>query len=248
MTVERWDGVEWPTAAKAAVSLTYDDALASQRQNAAAQLRRYRLPGTFFLTGNSGDLAAHRTQWSALLSEGHELSSHTMHHPCDCSHDWVPKGYATQDYDLERMATELDATLELLEGLGAPRPYTFAYPCGESRVGVESQSYTHLVDQRFTAARGVEPRLAKPAAESLSMVPAYDGATDAATLVALLNEALTTGGWLVFLFHGVGGDHMPVALDAHEALLAELDRRRSEVWTGTFGAVATHVRGQRTHA
>jgi peptidoglycan/xylan/chitin deacetylase (PgdA/CDA1 family) len=227
--------------------LTYDDAVASQRLHAARQLAAQGLPGTFFLTGTSADLAQHRAEWQALLAAGHELASHTMHHPCDCSHAWVPRGYTSQDYDLERMRTELEQTLVLLRALEAPAPYTFAYPCGETRVGAPAQSYVPLVTERFLAARGVQSRVADPWSDGLDQVPAVDGARSAAELIELVDRAEAEGGWLVLLFHGVGGDHLAVSLDAHAELLAHLTRRRSSIWTGTFRNVAQHVQEHRGH-
>lgn len=235
----------WPGAKRAAVSLTYDDAVQSQRRHAASQLSALRLPGTFFLTGDSRDLAEHRRAWQELLDAGHELASHTMHHPCDCRHDWVPRGFTSQDYDLPRMQAELQQTLALLRGLGAPEPYSFAYPCGETAVGAPAQSYRPLVDQLFVAARGVEPGIADPWQSELGLVPANDGARGAAELIELVDRAEETGGWLVFLFHGVGGDHLSVELTAHAELLEHLARRRDSVWTERFGTVASHVREQR---
>jgi peptidoglycan/xylan/chitin deacetylase (PgdA/CDA1 family) len=229
------------------VSLTYDDAVPTQRL-AAGALERLGLHGTFFLTGTAPDLRASRARWSSLLGAGHELASHTMHHPCDCSHAWVPRGYTTQDYDLSRMAGELDETLELLGALGAPPPYTFAYPCGETRVGKTPESYVGLVAERFSAARGVEPRIADPWRDPLELVPALDGAKSPTELVALVERAIAEGGWLVLLFHGVGGDHLAVDTEAHAALIEHLARRRDQVWTETFGGVASHVSRQRTLA
>jgi peptidoglycan/xylan/chitin deacetylase (PgdA/CDA1 family) len=237
----------WPRGARAAVSLTYDDAVPTQRL-AAGALERLGLHGTFFLTGTAPDLKASRARWRGLLGAGHELASHTMHHPCDCSHAWVPRGYTTQDYDLERMGTELDETLELLTSLGAPPPYTFAYPCGETRVGKTPESYVGLVADRFLAARGVEPRIADPWRDPLELVPALDGAKSAHELVALVDAAVAAGGWLVLLFHGVGGDHLPVDGAAHAALIEHLAQRRDSVWTERFGGVAAHVRQQRALA
>ena len=234
----------WPDGASAAVSITYDDAVPTQRR-AAAELSRHGLCGTFFLTGTSDDLKKQRSEWRALIGQGHELASHTMHHPCDCRHDWVPRGFTTQDYDLPRMARELDQTLELLATLGAPAPYTFAYPCGETRIGKSPVSYEPLVDERFLAARGVESRIADPARDALALVPAIDGARSGAELVELVERAVAQRGWLVLLFHGVGGDHLPVEGAAHAALLQHLAQRRDKVWTGTFGAVATHVQAAR---
>jgi peptidoglycan/xylan/chitin deacetylase (PgdA/CDA1 family) len=237
----------WPGGARAAVSLTYDDAVPTQRL-AAAALERQGLHGTFFLTGTAPDLRASRDRWRGLLGAGHELASHTMHHPCDCSHAWVPRGYTTQDYDLPRMRKELDETLELLASLGAAPPYTFAYPCGETRVGKTPESYVGLVAERFLAARGVEPRVADPWRDPLELVPALDGAKSPGELVALVERAIAEGGWLVLLFHGVGGDHLPVDAEAHAALIEHLAQRRSQVWTESFGGVAAHVHRQRTLA
>ncbi len=235
----------WPRSARAPVSLTYDDAVPTQRTNAARQLAECGLMGTFFLTGTAPDLEARRTEWVKLRAAGHELASHTMHHPCDCSHVWVPRGYTVQDYDLARMQAELDETLGLLAGLGAPAPHTFAYPCGETHVGQDPQSYVGLVAERFLAARGVEPRIADPQNDPLSLVPAHDGAKSPAELIALVEQAVAQGGWLVLLFHGVGGDHLPVELAAHQALLEHLARRRTDVWTERFGAVAQHIKAER---
>lgn len=235
----------WPRGARAAVSLTYDDAVQTQRRHAARQLKEHRLPGTFFMTGTSPDLVAHPGAWQEMLQAGHELASHTMHHPCDCKHEWVPRGYTIQDYDLPRMRAELEQTLELLSGLGVAAPYTFAYPCGETSVGKEPVSYVPLVAQLFLAARSVEAQIADPWRVPLELVPAHDGAKSADELIALVDRAEAEGGWLVFLFHGVGGDHLPVTLEAHEGLLAYLAQSRGQVWTERFGTVARHVRTQR---
>jgi peptidoglycan/xylan/chitin deacetylase (PgdA/CDA1 family) len=235
----------WPQAARAAVSITYDDAVPSQRL-AGDELASFGLRGTFFLTGSSPDLASHREAWRRLIDRGHELASHTMHHPCDCSHAWVPRGYTTQDYDLPRMSAELDQTLVLLRSLGAPEPYTFAYPCGETHVGKTPESYTGLVAERFLAARGVEPRIADPERDSLGLVPAHDGARSAEELIALVDGAVASGGWLVILFHGIGADHLPASSAAHTALLRHLARNAGSIWTERFGAVAGHVEAQRS--
>jgi peptidoglycan-N-acetylglucosamine deacetylase len=234
----------WPQGARAAVSLTYDDAVPSQRI-AAGELQRLGLRGTFFLTGTAPDLRRERDAWRRVLAAGHELASHTMHHPCDCSHDWVPRGYATQDYDLSRMAAELDETLELLTALGAPAPYTFAYPCGETRIGKGKESYVDLVSERFLAARGVEPKVADPMRDPLSLVPACDGAKSPEELIAWVERAAAEGGWLVLLFHGVGGDHLPVERAAHATLAEHLARNEGRIWTERFGTVAAHVQAAR---
>ncbi len=231
----------WPEGRRAAVSLTYDDAIATQRTLAAEQLAAHGISATFFLKGASEDLAEHRAEWMALAAAGHELASHTMHHPCDRQFDWVPQGYAIQDYDLARMEAELSESRLLLEGLGAPAPHTFAYPCGETGVGESRESYVPLVAQQFFAARGGGERFADPSTAEAVDVGSFDGAKPGAELVALVERAEQEGAWLVFTFHGVGGDYLAVDGAAHEALLAALEERSARLWVAPFRAVAQHV-------
>ena len=72
-------------------------------------------------------------------------------------------------------------------------------------------------------------------------MPAHDGAKTPDELFALLDTAVAQGGWLVLLFHGVGGDHLPVERETHDLLLTALGRRQDEIWTERFGTVAAHV-------
>src|SRR4051812_2907675 len=69
----------WPRGARAAVSLTYDDAIPSQLDNAAPALDRHGLRATFFLTGSSPTLERSPERFRALVEAGHELGSHTIH-------------------------------------------------------------------------------------------------------------------------------------------------------------------------
>ena len=134
-----------------AVTLTYDDALNSQLTTAAPSLKTHGLKATFFVT----DVRANPTPWAALLADGHELASHTFRHPCPKVNTWVAPGNANEDYDTARMTTELDETIAMLQMLGQPAPYTFAYPCGITWIGADQQSYIPLIQERFTASRGV---------------------------------------------------------------------------------------------
>ena len=49
---------------------------------------------------------------------------------------------------------------------------------------------------------------------------------------------------MVFTFHGVAGDYLPVQADAHEALLGYLEQHKTSVWTGRCGTVASYVKAQ----
>jgi peptidoglycan/xylan/chitin deacetylase (PgdA/CDA1 family) len=220
-------------AGMAAVTLTYDDSLGSHVSTVGPALAAHNLKATFFVV----DVRANQAPWAGLRAAGHELGSHTLKHPCPKANSFVPPGDANEDYDVARMSQELDDSIAMLKALGQTAPFTFAYPCGVDWIGEDQQSYVSLVKDRFSAARGVSPGLVQ-AGVDLGHVPATFTTGDAAELIALAESAKNGGGWVVFGFHGVGGDHTPVSAEAHEALLAHLDEKRSEIYVGTFGELA----------
>lgn len=229
------------------MSLTYDDAIPTDLDVARPALERHGLHATFFLTGSSPEIPKRVDEWRALRRSGHELASHTMFHPCDRSFAWVKRGYALQDYDLARMDHELEDSVALLKSLGAERgPYTFAYPCGSTWVGEGQTSYVGVAERYFLASRGVSGTIADPRTDPLGNVPAVQGdGKSGPELVALVRAAIERSGWLVFVFHGVGGDYLTVDASAHDELLTYLEANRKTVWTDTFGAVAALTASQR---
>jgi peptidoglycan/xylan/chitin deacetylase (PgdA/CDA1 family) len=236
------DKFVWPPGKRAAVSLTYDDALASQLDNAAPALADHHLRATFFITEIARNEA---DRWRALQKRGHELAAHTMLHPCDGAQSWVKKGNALQDYDAARMEAELQENIALLKSLGAkPGPLTFAYPCGSTWIGNSYESYTPIVKRHFVAARGTAPTFADPATESFDNAPAVSGDKSGDELVRMVQDTARDGTWLILMFHGVGGDFMTVGLDAHEALLAYLEQHK-EIWTDTFVRISSYVMSHR---
>jgi peptidoglycan/xylan/chitin deacetylase (PgdA/CDA1 family) len=222
----------WPSERAAAVSLTYDDGMPSQLATAVPQLEAAGLRATFFLNRKASD-----TPFRALLERGHELGAHTQDHPCPAA-TGVP-GTPLEDYDLSSFATELDADVAQLRALGAPEPYSFAYPCGATWVGPTKDSVLPLIGARFAAARTVgsgeasadTPLLEVPGRFDLATLSALEGAVD---------RAIERGGWLVLGFHGVGGDWLVTDAAVHESFLAGL-AARSEVWVAPFGEVAACV-------
>lgn len=223
----------WPAEGRAAVSLTYDDSMPSQLAQAVPALDAHGLRATFYINTVSAD-----APWTRLLEKGHELGAHTPTHPCPESYG-VPGG-ALEDYSLESFSLELDQDLEQLKRLGAPEPYTFAYPCGISWVGSEHDSYVPLIQERFLAARLAGP--GKTTSEvDLHLVPGqFDLKTEAA-LTAVVDGAVSRGEWLALGFHGVGGDWLITDAAVHEAFLESLAARK-DVWVAPFGEVAACVK------
>ena len=192
----------WPRGKRAAVSLTYDDGLDSQLENVAPQLDEFGLKATFFLTEEN--MEARLADWQALARRGHEIADHTMTHPCEFA------GYTAERYAREQLApmeTFLDANF------GKARPRSFAYPCGDTRLGkgsaaVRSAAYRAALGSTFLDARTVvgepnDPRkVGRDRFKLNGFEPTYDS-DDPRPASAYVQRAIDRGHWAILIFHEV---------------------------------------------
>ena len=103
-------------------------------------------------------------------------------------------------------------------------------------------SYVPLIEKSFIAARGVTRAIVDPAQPRLFEVASVMGDIREGQLIEWVERALQSGGWLVFTFHGVETEQLPVDAGAHEALLAYLAKNEAQIWTERFGTVAQYVK------
>ena len=62
-------------------------------------------------------------------------------------------------------------------------------------------------------------------------------------LIALVKKAMAENKLLVFLFHGVGGEHaLNVSLDAHHKLLQFLKQNENDIWIAPMVDVAAFIK------
>ncbi len=263
----------FPNGALAAVSLTYDDGLDTHLATVIPALDAKGLKGTFFLSNFEGvdhkwalpnlkdPLTPRHMAWQAALAEGHELADHTVNHPCNS--DSKAPGYHLTDYDLPRMSAELDDSIARLGRLGVKQPITFGYPCMSDTVGLgpSGTDYSPLVATRFLAARVSDAGIADPKTVDLLHVPLQDaGSKTGDQLKAMVDQAISARGWLVFIFHGVGMEQLSCPGDlvfdlkgcminylttdtaAHQALVDYLAEKQAQVWTAPFGTVAKSLK------
>jgi peptidoglycan/xylan/chitin deacetylase (PgdA/CDA1 family) len=236
----------WPGGARCAVALTYDDTLQSQLDYALPALNKAGLRATFFQIGSQLQKNGTMQRWEAAWHQGHEMGDHTMLHPCGQANGMKNPGNELEDYTLARMAKELDDSKVLLgpwHKSGAP--WSFAYPCGQDWVGTAHQSYAPLVAARFSAARGVLDGVADPEQVDLMDVPGVSGAHGGSTLISWVHEVESKGGWLVFYFHGVGGDYITTKAEAHQELVDYLETAKGLIWVAPFGEEAAWVKSHR---
>jgi peptidoglycan/xylan/chitin deacetylase (PgdA/CDA1 family)/uncharacterized membrane protein YphA (DoxX/SURF4 family) len=243
----------WPTGAKGAVVLTYDDGMDTHLDHAAPDLDAAGLKGTFFVTGQSESLAKRMPEWRALAARGHELANHAIFHPClrkpagGAERDWVKPEYALEGYTVGRIRDEVAAMNTTLLALDGETVRTFAYNCCDTTVAA-GQSYVDALRPLFLAARAGDDRIAGDAgALDPMLVPSW-AATDVtgAQLIAFAQKAVDAGGLAVFQFHGIGGQWLSVSREAHRELIAWLALHRQMAWTDTFKRVLQHVTAEQS--
>lgn len=227
----------WPNGAKAAIVLTYDDALTSQLDNAVPALDKRGFKGTFFL---SNVRQADVPRWRAVAGNGHELANHTIFHPCSAKTvSWDPR-YTLEAYTPDSMLAEIRQQNVLLTAIDGKPRHGFAPPCGETLAGGKDYLEPLRAANLVSYSRGVTATTADLSADVSAIDPMHipargfpEGVTGE-QLIDYAEQARAGGGMAVFAFHGVGGEYLKVSSEAHEALLDWLDAHRQEIWVTTL--------------
>ena len=129
---------------------------------------------------------------------------------------------------------------------GVARHSEFILDPGRGRKNHPKYIFTQQQVEREVAARAGGVRPNDPRITDLHCLICYaaEGA-GADDLIAYAEHAAAEGGWGIFTFHGVGGDHLAVDAEAFDALTRHLARQRHRLWTATLIEVADHVRAGR---
>lgn len=230
---------------KCAVVLTYDDALNVHLDNAIPLLDSLNLKGTFYLTASSQAGSTRINDWRKAARNGHELGNHTLYHPCDATREgmsWVKPEYDLSKYTMKRMVDEVRMCNTYLNSIDGKNKRTFAFTCGHKKV-IEGEFMSSL-ENDFVAARAVRHEMHPFNEVKLMDVDCYgiNGETGE-QMIELVKKAQQTGSLLVFLFHGVGGEHsLNVSLPAHRQLLNYLKQNENNIWTAPMIDVAEHIK------
>lgn len=233
---------EWKNK-KCAVSLTYDDALNVHLDNAVPLLDSLGFKGTFYLSVYFPGFRDRMPDWKKASQRGHELANHTLFHPCIGNmpgREWVNPERDLSKYTVQRMTDEMRMTNIVLQSIDGKTKHTFAYPCGDTKIG--DSSYIDKKD--FVAARGTKAEMLHIAQIDLYNVGCYPiNGESGDQLIQLVKQAMESGTLLVFLFHGVGGEHnLNVSLEAHRALLKFLKANEKDIWVAPFIEIAEHIK------
>ncbi|MGH7495628.1 MAG: polysaccharide deacetylase family protein [bacterium] len=244
LTLHAQDNGAWH-GKQCAVSLTYDDALNVHLDYVIPALDSLGLKGTFYLSGYFPAFRERMSEWKSAADKGHELGNHTLFHPCTGKlpgREWVQPDYDLGNYSMRRLLDEIKMANTLLEAIDGKTKRSFAYPCGDTRIG--DSSYVDKIRGDFVAARGVTEDMPGISEIDLYNVGAYViNGQSAEELIDLVKQAMESNALIVFLFHGVGGEHaLNISLREHRKLLHFLKQNETAIWIAPFVEIAEHVR------
>jgi sialate O-acetylesterase len=231
-----------------AVCLTYDDALNVDLDNVVPVLDSLGLKATFYVPVYFPGFSPRLAEWKAVAEKGNELGNHTVFHPCEGAapgREWVKSDYDLNHYTVQRMVDEIRMANIALKAIDGKSKRTFAYPCGDRKAG--DSSYVEQIKKDFIAARGVEGKMQTIAEIDLFDVGCYMiNGQSGEELIGLVKNAMQHKALLVFLFHGVGGEHsLNVSLEAHSRLLHFLKQHEQEIWIAPMADVAEYIKDYR---
>lgn len=233
---------------KCAVVITYDDAINEQLDNAVPVLDSLGLKATFYITAFSNSMQTRLSDWRKLSVNGHELGNHTLNHPCmgGTGREWVPQDYDLSKYSVKRMIDETRMTNVFLQALDGKTKRTFAFTCGDMKIG--DSSFIIPMKNDFTAARAVRNEMHKINEVDLYNVDCYMVNNHTAEqMIEWVKQATATNSLLVILFHGVGGGNsLNVDVAEHRKFLTYLKQNEKDIWIAPMVDVAEHVKEWQT--
>jgi sialate O-acetylesterase len=229
---------------KCAVVVTYDDAIDQHLDNAIPVLDSLGLKATFYITAFSSTMQSRMHDWKKVAVRGHELGNHTLFHPCfgGGTRGWVISEYDLRNYTVRRMVDEAKMTNLFLQSLDGKTRRTFAFTCGDMKIG--DTSFIDSMKQDFVAARAVRNEMHRINEIDLYNIDCYVvNGESGAQLIDWVKKAMETHSLLVILFHGVGGGNiLNVSLPAHRQFLQYLKQNEKNIMITTMIKAADHIK------
>jgi len=228
--------------------LTYDDAIDQHLDNAIPVLDSLGLKATFYITAFSTSMQTRLNDWKKIAANGHELGNHTLYHPCigGKGREWVRPDYDMSKYSVQRMIDEARMTNLFLHALDGKTKRTFAFTCGDMKIG--DSGFINAMKNDFVAARAVRSEMHKINEIDLYNVDCYMVNNHSfEQMKEWADKAMQTNSLLVMLFHGVGGGNsLNVSLQAHREFLQYLKKNEKDGWIAPMVDVAEYIKAFQT--
>lgn len=228
---------KWPKSAKKAISLSYDDALNSQLDNAIPALDHYGFKASFYLELQSPTISARLDEWRKTAASGHELGNHSIFHNCSASkpnRSWVEKHRDLDKRSIDSVVTEIKVANDFLFAIDGKKQRTFTPPCFDTLVAGES--YIPHINDLFVAIKGISNGASPAFSDVIS-----GNVKTADELIEKIENFPENMDVINVLFHGVGGDHLSISVEEHNKFLQYLDNHRADYWVDSYINIMTLV-------
>lgn len=243
----------WPGGARAAVALTYDDAMDSHLDLVAPALESHGLRGTFYTPIREG-LMNHAQRWRALAERGHELGNHTIFHPCyreNPAPDCPNKPWNNLiNFDEDRLRNELRVANLVLRLIDGQTERTYGNTCHNVFIGLgeNKRRIEPVLAPMFPGGRGeCRNQIGDPFTTDLLCLGTIQGDGKGFNeWRTWLDEAVAAGGFAVLTFHSVGPERQRLQVEEaeHRKLLQYLEDQRAEIWTAPVIEIVRWIRDQ----
>lgn len=237
----------WPEGKQIAISLTFDDARASQVDAGTALLDEYGVKGTFYVVPNS--VKQRLEGWKKAVASGHEIGNHSFNHPCTGNFPWS-RQKAIENYTLKQMRNELILANKDIKELLGVESEVFAYPCGQTYIGrgENTKSYVPVVSKLFLSGRGwLDEGPNAPQFCDLAQLTGMEmDGKDFEQILPLIENAKKSGAWLVLAGHEMGASgSQTTRLSMLKKLIEYAQNPANGIWIAPVGTVAKYIKGQK---
>jgi sialate O-acetylesterase len=232
-----------------AVVLTYDDGLNVHLDKVIPALDARDFKATFYIPCNAQSLDKRLTDWRKVSAKGHELGNHTIFHPCIGGikgREWVSADNDLSKYSINRIVEEIRVANSMLKAVDGKSKRTFAYTCGDKAIG--DSSFVNLIENDFVGARNVSFKYETIKEIDLMNIGTYVvSGQKAEDLIDIVKRAKETGTLVVFLFHGVGGEHSyNFDENEHKKFLDYLKKNEKDIWIAPLVEVLEFVKNKKS--
>jgi peptidoglycan/xylan/chitin deacetylase (PgdA/CDA1 family) len=235
----------WLNNKKAALSITFDDALTGQWEYALPTMNARNIKGTFFVCTGSGSYPTNWTNAQSATNDGHEIASHSITHP-------NLRSLTEEGVDIE-MRNSRDTINSRINGQIC---YTIAWPFGEGGGGSDSMirrvasRYYHFARNTTSGATYYDPYLHYDNAWFKATGRNYwlqiggyimQTATGVVGFSTLLNSVINNGGWSVPLYHAIeysGYESISAAIFTQQ--MDSIVHYENMLWVAPFRDVARY--------
>src|SRR6187431_250723 len=218
----------WQNFKTAAVSYTFDDNCSNQISVAIPLLNNYGFKSTIFSVTQS--MNPNWNNMRTAANAGHEIASHTVTHT-----NLPDQNVASQDTELKNSQATINAQIT------NQKCYTVAYP--NCNIGDLT-----TIQKYYIAGRTCSGQIINKSPTDFytlsSIICGNTGVNTAADMNTRVGNARTSGGWCVFLIHGIDNDqgYSPLASSVLGSHLSYVNTNTADYWVGTFGNVVKYIK------